>query len=172
MQTNSRVETLTWHVPGGSEEENKQTVVSKCVTVNDSKNKPSVMAAAGDAHAYHGVDVDVVLRSLPPVLRAKLKAQGFRSDSDFIGIQPLELSSEARISHDDALLVLQELHGRDTGVLGQSNVQSVGIGELERLEERCAASRSPARSTRSPHKNTRDPTLVGERVSVRLSRLF
>jgi len=122
------------------------------------------MAAAGDAHAYHGVDVDVVLRSLPPVLRAKLKAQGFRSDGDFIGIQPLELSSEARISHDDALLVLQELHGRDTGVLGQSNVQSVGIGELERLEERCAASGSPTRSTRSPHKNTRDPTLVGEGV--------
>ena len=41
---------------------------------------------------HHGVDVDIVLRQLPPVLRAKLKAQGFRSDSDFIGTM-IELNS-------------------------------------------------------------------------------
>lgn len=79
------------------------------------------MAVPGTSY---GVDIDVVLRQLPPVLRAKLKAQGFRSDADFIGLQPLELSSEAGISHDDALTVLQELRGQEFAVLAQSNVQS------------------------------------------------
>lgn len=71
-----------------------------------------------------GVDVDVVLRSIPPAVRAALKARGFRSDSDFLGVQPLELASEARISHEEALMVLQELSGTACSVLGGSNVTS------------------------------------------------
>jgi hypothetical protein len=41
------------------------------------------------------VDVDIVLHCLPPSIRDKLKDAGFRSDSDLVGIQPLELASGA-----------------------------------------------------------------------------
>jgi len=41
------------------------------------------------------VDVDIVLHCLPPSIREKLKNAGFRSDSDLVGIQPLELASGA-----------------------------------------------------------------------------
>lgn len=71
-----------------------------------------------------GVDVDIALRGVPPALRAALKASGFRSDADFLGVQPLELASEARISHEDALMVLQELSGNTGGVLSRADVTS------------------------------------------------
>jgi RAD51-like protein 2 len=71
-----------------------------------------------------GVDIDVVLRSFPPSLRSALKSRGFRSDSDFVGVQPLELASEACISHDEALRVLLELSGGESEVLRAPNVTS------------------------------------------------
>ena len=40
-----------------------------------------------------GVDIDLALRGLPPSMRQKLKAKGFRTDSDFAGLQPLELAA-------------------------------------------------------------------------------
>ncbi|KAI8106873.1 hypothetical protein M9434_001527 [Picochlorum sp. BPE23] len=63
------------------------------------------------------VDVDIVLHCLPPSIRDKLKDAGFRSDSDLVGIQPLELASEANMTHEDALLVLKSLSTRDSDAL-------------------------------------------------------
>lgn len=91
-----------------------------------------------------GVDVDITLRGLAPALRAALKAAGFRSDSDFLGVQPLELASEARISHKDALLVLQELAGNSIGVLEREDVTSAKeMFDKERRKKTLVTFRQP-----------------------------
>ena len=47
-----------------------------------------------------GVDIDLALYGLPPSLRHKLKAKGFRTDSDFLGLQPLELAAGGFVLHN------------------------------------------------------------------------
>lgn len=74
----------------------------------------------------HGsrVDVDIILHCLPPALRQQLRSKGFQTDADIMGLQPLELASEADISHEDALMVLREMSTQDAHSLQGGRVMS------------------------------------------------
>lgn len=70
------------------------------------------------------VDIDIILRCLPPKVRQQLRSKGFQTDSDIMGMQPLELAADADISHDEALMVLKALSTDDVHALRGGKVMS------------------------------------------------
>lgn len=70
------------------------------------------------------VDIDIILRCLPPALRQQLRSKGFQTDADLMGMQPLDLVAEAGITHEDELMVLGEMSTRDLHELQGGMVMS------------------------------------------------
>lgn len=83
-----------------------------------------------------GVDIDIILRCLPPSLRKHLLSKGFHTDADIMGMQPLELAAEAGISHDDALMVLKEISTNSRQQMVGARIMSArDIFEKERTQK-------------------------------------
>lgn len=70
------------------------------------------------------VDIDIVLRCLPPALRQQLRSKGFQTDADIMGMQSLELVTEAGITHEEAVMVLGEISTRNVQDLHGGKVMS------------------------------------------------
>mmetsp|Transcript_3991 Transcript_3991/g.7773 ORF Transcript_3991/g.7773 Transcript_3991/m.7773 type:complete len:359 (-) Transcript_3991:99-1175(-) len=56
---------------------------------------------------------EVAALPLPPTVRQKLQASGFHSVIDLNNINPVDLSKEAHLTHEEALSVLTAVHGAD-----------------------------------------------------------